>query len=131
MRAVKSELQPVSANANEEGPVSGGFTAEEERLHEAGFVTISEGLAAGLGFEKACAGIEAADAELRRIIADDYLKVTIAQRHFHGAESLEDLAAALGISAERVAAARREMLAEVAAASVDVFRRQGGEMPDA
>ena len=118
-------------SASEEGPVSGGFTAEEERIHEAGFVTIRDGLTAGLGFEKACAGIEAADAELRRIIADDYLKVAIAQRHFHGAESLTDLAASFGIPAERVEAARREMLAEVAAASVDVFRRQQGQDPDA
>lgn len=117
--------------AAEGGPVSGGFTAAEERLHAAGFATIDEGLAAGLGFEKACAAIEAADADLRRIIADDYLKVAIAQRHFQGTESIGDIAAAFGIPPGRVEAALREMLAEVAAASVDVFRRQGGEMPDA
>jgi len=118
-------------SAREEGPVSGGFTAEEERLHEAGFAKIGTGLAAGLGFEKACAGIEATDAELRRIIADDYLKVAIAQRHFQGTESVVDIATAFGLPAERVEIARREMLAEVAAASVDVFRRQGGDVPDA
>ena len=118
-------------SAPEEGPVSGGFTAEEERLHEAGFVAISEGLAAGLGFEKACLAIDAADAELRRIIADDYLKVAIAQRHFQGPDSITDIAAAFSLPAERVEAARRDMLAEVAAASVDVFRRGGGEVPDA
>ncbi|MHB8834359.1 MAG: hypothetical protein ACYC9Y_01390 [Candidatus Methylomirabilia bacterium] len=118
-------------SANEEGAVFGGFTAEEERLHEAGFAAIRSGLAAGLDFEKACAGIEAADADLRRIIVDDFLKVTIAQRNFQGGESTTDIAATLGISVERVEFARREMLAEVAAASVDVFRRQGGEVPDA
>jgi hypothetical protein len=118
-------------SASEEGPVSGGFTAEEERLHDAGFALIGAGLAAGLGFEKACAAIEATDADLRRIIADDYLKVAIAQRHFQGTETIAVIAAAFGIPAERVEIARREMLAEVAAASVDVFRRQGGEVPDA
>jgi hypothetical protein len=46
-------------------------------------------------------------------------------------ESITDIAASFGIPAERVEAARREMLAEVAAASVDVFRRQGGDVPDA
>ena len=129
MKAARSEPQPMSAP--EGGSVSGGFTAEEERLHEAGFAAIGAGLAAGLGFEAACARIEAPDADLRRIIADDYLKVAIAQRHFQGAESVTDIAAAFGIPAERVEAARREMLAEVAAASVDVFRRQGGDVPDA
>ena len=118
-------------SAIEEGPVSGSFTAEEERLHEAGFAAISAGLAAGLGFDEACARVEAADAALRRVIADDYLKVTIAQRHFQGTESLAEIAAALGIPAQRAEVARLEMLAEVAAASVDVFRRQGGDVPDA
>jgi hypothetical protein len=118
-------------SAKEEGPVSGSFTAEEERLHVAGFATISAGLAAGLGFEKACEGIEATDAGLRLVIADDYLKVAIAQRHFQGTESIPEIAKALGLSVERVEIARREMLAEVAAASVDVFRRGGGEVPDA
>jgi len=114
-----------------EGPAAGGFTAEEERLHEAGFAAISSGLAAGLGFVEACARIEVEDADLRRIIIDDFLKVTIAQRHFQGSASVADVAAALGISSERVEFARREMLAEVAAASVDVFRRQGGQVPEA
>ena len=118
-------------SAIEEGPVCGAFSAEEERLHDAGFATIGAGLAAGLGFDEACAAIEAADAELRRIIADDYLKVAIAQRNFQGTESIADIAAAFGIPVERVENARREMLAEVAAASVDIFRRQGGDVPDA
>jgi len=118
-------------SAIREGPVSGGFTAAEERLHEAGFATIHAGIAAGFGFERACAALETIDVDLRRIIADDYLKVTIAQRHFQGTETIADIAAAFGIPAERVEIARREMLAEVAAASVDVFRRQGGEVPDA
>ena len=119
----------MSADAG--GPVAGGFTAAEERLHEAGFAVIRAGLAAGLDFEKACAGIEAADADFRRIIIDDFLKVTIAQRNFQNGESTTVIAAALGLSVERIEFARQEMLAEVAAASVDVFRRQGGQVPDA
>jgi len=113
------------------GAVAGGLTPEEDRLHDAGFAAIREALASGLGFDAACGRIEAADPDLRRIIVDDFLKVTIAQRHFQGGESTEEIARALGVSAERVEFARREMLAEVAAASVDVFRRQGGQLPDA
>ena len=114
-----------------EGGTAGGFTAEEERLHEAGFAAIREGLASGLEFAQACERVAAPEPDLRRIIVDDYLKVTIAQRHFQGGESIADIAAALGISGERVEFARKEMLAEVAAASVDVFRRQGGQVPEA
>jgi len=117
-------------SAAKEGPAPGGFTAEEERLHEAGFAAIREGLAAGLAFEAACARVSAPDPDLCRIIADDFLKVTIAERHFQGGQSSEQVAAALGVTVERVEFARREMLAEVAAASVDVFRRQGGQVPE-
>ena len=113
------------------GSPPGGFTAEEERLHDAGFAAIRDGIAAGLGFDRACEAVQTADADLQRIIVDDYLKVTIAQRHFQGGDSTSEIAASLGISVERVEFARREMLAEVAAASVDVFRRQGGQVPDA
>jgi hypothetical protein len=113
------------------GAVTGGFTPEEEQLHDAGIAAIREALAAGLGFDAACGRVDAVDPDLRRIIVDDFLKVTIAQRHFQGGESTEEVARALGVSAERVEFARREMLAEVAAASVDVFRRQGGQLPDA
>ena len=113
------------------GPVAGGFSAEEDRIHVAGIAAIQAGIAAGLGFDEACRRVETADADLRRIIADDFLKVTIAQRHFQGGESTEQVAGALGISTERVEHARKEMLAEVAAASVDVFRRQSGQGADA
>lgn len=118
-------------SAAAEGSAPGGFTAEEERLHEAGFAAISAGLEAGLDFAAACARVEAADEDLRRIIVDDFVKVTIARRHFQGGESAAAVAAALRAPVERIEQARREMLAEVAAASVDVFRRQGGELPDA
>jgi hypothetical protein len=113
------------------GGAAGGFTPEENCIHEAGIAAIQSGLAAGESFDEACRRVEAADPDLRRIIVDDFLKVTIAQRHFQGGESTDDVARALGVSAERVEHARREMLAEVAAASVDVFRRQSGQGADA
>ena len=118
-------------DSHTEGTPAGGLTPEEDRLHDEGFAAIRAGLEAGQGFDEACGRIEAAAADLRRIIVDDYLKVTIAQRHFQGGESTEAIAATLKVSVERVEFARREMLAEVAAASVDVFRRQGGQTPDA
>jgi hypothetical protein len=110
---------------------AGGFTPEEDRIHETGIAAIRAGLASGESFDEACGRIEAADPDLRRIIIDDFLKVSIAQRHFQGGESTDEVARALGISPERVEFARKEMLAEVAAASVDVFRRQSGQGTDA
>ena len=111
-------------------PAPGGaFTAEEERLHEEGFARIAAGLEAGEGFDEVCAGLEIDDPQFKSLVIDDFLKVSVAQRHFQGGESTEALAASLRIPVERVNRARTEMLAEVAARSVEVFRRQTGGGP--
>lgn len=116
--------------ADNEKKSPGGLTPEEDRLHVAGFAAIQAGIAAGLGFDEACARVESPDPELRRLIVDDFLKVTIAQRHFQGGESTSAIAEALGVPVERIEVARREMISEVAAASVDVFRKQSGEVSE-
>lgn len=112
------------------GPAAGGFTEEEACQHDEGFARIRAGLEEGLGFDEACGRLEIADEGLRRVVADDYLKVTIAERHFQGGAALTEVAAALKLPAERVAAARQEMVSEVARASVEVFRRQSGLTPE-
>jgi len=111
---------------DQRGAPDGGLTADEDRQHTEGFARIGEALAAGKTFEEACATLEVPDGALRRMIVDDYLKVAVAQRHFQGGESTEAVAAALRVPVERVERARGEMIAEVAARSVEVFRQQAG-----
>ncbi len=106
---------------------SGGFTEEEGRIHKAGFKVIYNGMSRGLGFDDACAGLQVVDPELRQVIIDDYLKVTIAERHFQSGESLEEVARSLKIPLRRVEETRASMLREVQDAAAAVYRTQAGE----
>lgn len=106
---------------------SGDFTEEEGRIHQAGFKVIHQGLSRGLSFDEACAGLQVVDPELRRVIIDDYLKVTIAERHFQSGESLEEVAGSLKVPVERVEEARQSMLLEVQQSAAQVYRKQAGD----
>jgi hypothetical protein len=123
---IRKEME-MSERIPEDQRQAGEFTEEESRIHRAGFKIILEGLQKGLGFDEACTGLEVVEPEIRRIIIDDYLKVTIAERHFQGREELEDVAGSLKIPLERVAATREKMLKEVREAAREVYRKQAGD----
>ena len=123
--------------ADSEGRQSGEFTEEEGKIHQAGFKVIFEGIQKGMGFDDACAGLQVVDPELRAIIIDDYLKVTIAEQHFQAKRDLKDIALDLSIPVERVEAARAQMMAEVEKAAIDHYHRtsatpegESGEGPE-
>lgn len=107
-----------------DGRQSGDFTEEESRIHKAGFKIIFDSLARGLDFEQACAGLEVVDPEMRRVIIDDYVKVSIAEGHFDKKQSLEDIAASLRCPGDLVKKACGEMMEEVRIAAIDVYQKE-------
>lgn len=117
----------MSRNTEEDGRQYGEFTEEEGKIHVAGIKIIHDGLAKGLGFVDACAGLEVIKPEMRQVVIDDYLKVTIAERHYQGSETLEEIAASLKISAERLEKTKVSMLAEVKEAAMEFYRKQAGD----
>ena len=117
----------MSDSSDSDGRQAGEFTEEESRVHHAGFKIIFDGMEKGLGFDEACAGLDVVDPGMRGVIIDDYLKVTIAERHFQGGEALEKVAESLRVPVERIASGKEEMLGEVRKAAVDVFRKEAGE----
>jgi hypothetical protein len=116
----------MSKNTEEDGRQYGEFTEEEGKIHVAGIKIIHDGLNGGLSFDDACAGLEVIDPSMRQVVIDDYLKVTIAERHYQGSESLGEIAAALKIPAERLEKVKVSMLAEVKEAAVEFYRKQAG-----
>ena len=109
--------------ADSEGRQSGEFTEEEAKIHHAGFKIIFEGMQKGLSFDDACAGLEVVDPEMRQIIIDDYLKVTIAEQHFQAQRPLEEVAKDLKVPLERIEAARAQMMLEVEKAAIDHYHK--------
>ena len=116
----------MSKKTESDGRQAGEFTEEEGRIHQAGFTVIFSGMEKGLGFDEACSGLTMVDPEMRRVIIEDYLKVTIAERHFQDGRPLEEVAGTLKIPVERVAATKEGMLVEVQEAARAVYRAQAG-----
>ena len=117
----------MSKNTEEDGRQYGEFTEEEGKIHVAGIKIIHDGLANGLGFDEACAGLEVINPSMRQVVIDDYLKVTIAERHYQGSETIEEIAASLKVPAERLEKTKVAMLAEVKEAAVEFYRKQAGD----
>ena len=117
----------MSEKSSSDGRHAGEFTEEESRIHHAGFKIIHDGLAAGLDFDTACAGLEVVSPEMRQVIIDDYLKLAIAEAHFQDKHPLEDVAAHLRCPVERLEAAKSEMMAEVRKVAIEQYKKESAE----
>ncbi len=104
-----------------EGLSDDAFKSEIDKIYEEAEAKIREGLARGLDFDSACAGIEAEDKELKKNIIDDMLKVLIAEEHFSKGISLDAMARNLNISLERLESAKLDMLEDVKNESIKAF----------
>jgi hypothetical protein len=106
-----------------EGISDDAFLTETDKAYEKAAAVIREGLDKGLDFDTACTGVEVENEELRRHIIDDMLKVLIAEEHFNKDTSLQDLAAKLKVSSERLEAAKLEMLEDVKNSSIKALHQ--------
>lgn len=99
-----------------------GFSEEDDRIYERGMAFLMQEAAAGTPWKTVKARFKLADAELRRIILDDFVKIAVAKRHFQGGESLKEIGKSLKIPTKELAAHKQEMIGEVAEASVKAYR---------
>ncbi|MEO5370617.1 MAG: hypothetical protein H7833_11165 [Magnetococcus sp. DMHC-1] len=106
--------------------VQSGFSPEDDQLHAAAMEAIQRELAQGRTFAWIEKNLRLQDPEILRLALDDYLKMAIAERHFHGKESLKVLAKSLRVDRERLVTAKKEMLEEVKEASIKVYHLTKG-----
>lgn len=113
------------------------YSEEEDRIYNESITAIREAMEEGKSFDEASEGLTIEDKGLKRLIVDDFLKITIAEEHFNRGVSLEDVARKLGISVDRVERAKDEMIKEVQEASVEVYKAEqeaagkgGGQGPE-
>ncbi|MCC6347086.1 MAG: hypothetical protein IT388_07870 [Nitrospirales bacterium] len=104
------------------------YTEEESRIYDAAIARIREGMKNGLSFPEACASIAVEDAELKRLILDDALKIMIAEMHFGRELLLPQVAGILKVPLDRVTVAVAEMLDDVGITAAEQYRK---ENPDA
>lgn len=105
------------------------YTEEESRIYDRAMKEILGKLSEGASFDEACGSVDVADAQLKGFIADDALKVVIAEMHYKGGMSLEQLANTLKIRSERLTLANQEMLEDIEMTSSEIYRANNAGRP--
>ncbi len=99
-----------------------GFDAEQDRLHQAGLLILQQQLDKGKSWKEAAAALKMADQSFKKVILDDFLKITLAERHFQGGEGMKKIAKSLKVPMDLLIALKQSMIDEVTAASVQTYR---------
>ena len=98
--------------------------SESIRQYEQAVTDVKAAVAGGTAFEAAVAAVEVPEGTTSEAIADDALKVILAEEHFAGGKSIDELTTTLGLPAERLNKARAEMLKDVEQAALEQHRRE-------
>lgn len=101
-----------------------GFSEEENRIYNESIKKIKEDIDSGLGLDEVRETLSIENEEFKKLIIDDFLKITIAGMHFNHKRSMEEVAEKLKISVERVTKTRQEMLEEVKEASIRAYYKE-------
>jgi hypothetical protein len=99
-----------------------GFTPDQDAIYDSAISHLKEGLEKGWPWKKVADSVQLADAKLKEVILDDFLKITIAQRHFQGGEALKQIAKSLQVPMDLLIALKASMIEEVSQASVKVYQ---------
>lgn len=94
-----------------------GFSQEEEAIYQQSMAQLQEGMAQGMAWDKVVERLVVTDEVFKRLIVDDYLKITLANRHFQGGEGLKAIAKATRLPMDSLVRAKEEMIQEVSEAS--------------
>ncbi len=99
------------------------FLTEENRKYKELTGKITDAVKNGMGFDQACDSVSIEDAELKKNLIEDALKVLIAEMHFAQKMPVEIVAEKLKIPVECVNAARNSMIEEVKETAIKSFHR--------
>jgi hypothetical protein len=101
--------------------VDPGFTPAQDSIYDSAISHLKEGLEKGWAWKRVSDSVQIADPKLKAVILDDFLKITIAERHFQGKESLDRVAKALKVPTDLLIALREAMIEEVSESAVKVY----------
>jgi DNA-directed RNA polymerase specialized sigma subunit len=99
------------------------YTEQESKRYTESIEKLNNSMAQGLTFDDACSRIDVADPELKRLITEDFLMISIAQLHYEKGFDLKDVAKRLSISYERVSDAHKAMLQDVQVTSIAEYHK--------
>ncbi|MBF0609133.1 MAG: hypothetical protein SFH39_18840 [Candidatus Magnetobacterium sp. LHC-1] len=100
------------------------FTKEEDAIYDKGIETLRKALASGVSYPEACALLDISDAELKTIITDDFLKISIAELHYGGGMPLKEVARRLSVAYGLIVQTRAIMLEDIENTGLSEYHRQ-------
>ncbi|HEB75662.1 MAG TPA: hypothetical protein ENJ04_04870 [Nitrospirae bacterium] len=103
------------------------FSKDEERIYDLEMGRLIERIKSGQSLKEACSSIEAEDDELRQIIADDGLKIVIAELHYNQGMDFEQVAYRLKTTVEQIEETNRIMIEDV----MHTIKQKGGTIGNA
>ena len=98
-----------------------------EKLYEESVRRIKSAVEKSMSFEQAAGLVDVEDEGMKAAIVDDALKVLVAEMHFIKKKTMEEVAKALKLPAERVTRARAEMLKDVENAAIEASKLERGQ----
>lgn len=98
------------------------YTEEENLIYNEAILKIKEGLKNGLNFNEACSVVNIEDAELKRLIVDDALKIMIADMHYAKGMTFKQVADTLQVPIRAVDSANNEMLEDAGISAADIYK---------
>lgn len=99
---------------------------EDSKFYEESVERIKKGVEQGMGFEQAASLVEFKRPEMKSSVLDDALKVILAEKHFVGQASIDDLAKTLRLPQARLMKARKEMIEAVTQAAIEKYKSEMG-----
>lgn len=105
------------------------YTEEENLIYDESISKIKEGLKNGLSFNEACNIVNIEDAELKRLILDDALKIMIADMHYTKGMTLRQVADTLRVPIIIVDRANNEMLEDVGISAAELYKMSNPNNP--
>lgn len=89
------------------------FTKEEEKIYDCAIGEIRNNLKKGMKFEDACSSVNVDNDDLKLIILEDFLKITVAEMHYTSRKTFEEIAEELDIPLRSVALTHKRMLDDI------------------
>lgn len=99
------------------------YTKEESTIYDDAMEKLKKSMAEGITLDDAVSRLDIADAELKRLITEDFLKIFIVQLHYEKGLALKDVASTLGITYERVMEAQKAMLQDIQVTSISEYHK--------
>jgi hypothetical protein len=100
---------------------------DDAKFYEESVNRIKKGVEQEMTFEQAVSLVEFKDDSIKSAIIDDTLKLLIAEMHFVGKKSIDDVARKLRLSKDAITSARQEMLDSVEDAAIEAYKREHGQ----